>query len=272
MKKELWLRIRDYHFDNLVPPHLADHVVALFGRHDASTHAFAAKLAAKRGWTTAFALRAIAEYKKFVYLGVTSSTPVTPSKHVDQVWHQHLLFTKAYREFCTDVLRQDFDHHPELVPVDTQTETFSEQYEDTLRLYVDEFNQLPPKEIWGTPKFPLQVRRRGSRERRRVKYADATGQPVDSTPLYMSFVGSDGSSGGSDFGGFGGGGGFAGGGGGDSWGGDSAAGDSASSHAGGSDGGSSDGGGGDSGGGDSGGSGCSSSCGGGGCGGGGGGD
>src|SRR5687768_11716455 len=173
MKKDLWLRIRGYHFDNLVPPHLSDHVVALFGQHDASTHAFASKLARKRGWTNGFALRAIAEYKKFVYLGVTSDSPVTPSKHVDQVWHQHLLFTKAYREFCTDVLERDFDHHPELVPVDTQTETFSEQYEDTLRLYVAEFNRLPPKDIWGTPKFALSVNR-DAKEPRRVKYADAT--------------------------------------------------------------------------------------------------
>jgi hypothetical protein len=252
MKKELWLRIRNYQFDNLVPPHLADHVVAMFGKHDASTHAFASKLARKRGWSNGFALRAIDEYKKFVYLGVTSDTPVTPSKHVDQVWHQHLLFTKAYREFCTDILRRDFDHHPELVPMDTQTEVFSEQYEDTLRLYVAEFNKLPPKDIWGTPKFPLDAR-----QPRRVKYADATGHTPDNSPLYMSFVGSDGgSSSGGNFSEFGGGGGFSGGGGGDSWGSDSSTGSDSTSS------------GGDSGGG----SGCSSSCGGGGCGGGGGGD
>ena len=257
-KKELWLRIRAYHFDNLVPPHLTDHVVALFGQHDASTYAFAAKLARKLGWTNSFAIRAIGEYKKFVFLGLTADFRVTPSKQVDQVWHEHLLFTKAYREFCDDVLRHDFDHHPELVPVDAQTEAFSAQYEATLRRYVAEFNVLPPRDIWGTPKFPLEIRRRDPRAPRRVEYSSVSG---GDSPLYASFAGSDGSYGGS-FSEFGGGGGASGGGGGDSWGGDS------HGHGGGSDSSGSDSSS-DSGGGDSGGSSCSSSCGGGGCGGGG---
>ncbi len=41
MKKDLWIRLRDYHFDNLVPPHLTDRVVAVFGGVDAPTQTFA---------------------------------------------------------------------------------------------------------------------------------------------------------------------------------------------------------------------------------------
>ncbi|MEO7522021.1 MAG: hypothetical protein ABIW79_09410, partial [Gemmatimonas sp.] len=221
-----------------------------------------AKLARKLGWSTSFAVRAISEYRKFVYLGLTAGFRVTPSKQIDQVWHEHLLFTKAYRDFCTEVLRHDFDHHPELVPVDVQTETFSAQYEATLRLYVDEFNALPPRDIWGTPKFPLEVKRHDSRQPRRVQYADVSG---GEGPLYTTFIGDSASSGGA-FSEFGGGGGFSGGGGGDSWsgGGHSHGGsDSTSSHSTSSDSTSSDGGSSDGGG-----SSCSSSCGGGGCGGG----
>jgi len=66
MKKQLWLRLKQYHFDDLVPPQLSDHVRKIFGGTDPSTQAFASKLARKLGWTRAFSLRAIEEYRKFV--------------------------------------------------------------------------------------------------------------------------------------------------------------------------------------------------------------
>jgi hypothetical protein len=59
----------------------------------------------------------IREYKKFIYLGAVSDFVVTPSKIIDQVWHEHLLFTKAYRDFCSDVPGFSFDHNPKLIPV-----------------------------------------------------------------------------------------------------------------------------------------------------------
>jgi hypothetical protein len=124
MKKELWLRLQRYHFDHLVPAQLTDRVRAAFGGADASTQAFASKVCRKLGWTRPFALRAIHEYKKFVYLGVVSDESVTPPKVIDQVWHEHLLFTRAYRDFCRDVLGRDFDHNPELVQSKSQTELF----------------------------------------------------------------------------------------------------------------------------------------------------
>lgn len=210
-RKALWLRLRHYQFDHLVPAQLSNHVAALFGPHHASTRAFAGKLRRKLGWNGRFALRAIDEYRKFLFLGVVVDTPVTPSKVIDQVWHEHLLFTRGYREFCRDVLQHDFDHHPELVPVDAQTAAFSEQYERTLQRYVAEFNVLPPADIWGTPKFALEVTPRAKRPERRAE----TGGDA---PLYLWFDGRDGGPSTMDLPEFGGGGGFDGGGAGDSWG------------------------------------------------------
>ena len=46
-KKDLWLRLKHYHFEHLVPPHLSDHVAACFGGPDAATRAFASKLQKK---------------------------------------------------------------------------------------------------------------------------------------------------------------------------------------------------------------------------------
>lgn len=256
-KKDLWLRLTQYHFDHLVPPHLLDHVAAVFGGADASTKAFASKLGRKLGWSTAFSRQAIQEYKKFVYLGVVSDFHVTPSKVIDQVWHEHLPFSRAYREFCRDVLVCDFDHHPELVPTPDQTGVFNAQYEATLALYATEFHAYPPAAFWGTPKFSPSV---GSTGSVKPKEKEASGSYLyqDDTPLYLYFDGSDDAGGMSEVGG----GGFLGGGGGHVW-----SDHSSSSHSDagghGADSASGEGGGG----GDGGGSGCSSGCGGGGCGG-----
>ena len=240
-KKELWLKLTHYHFDHLVPVHLWDVIAAKFGGKDASTKAFADKLCRKLDWDRKFALRALWEYKKYVYLGVTSDFVVTPSKVIDQVWHEHLLFSSGYRKFCADVIQYDFDHNPELVPVDSQTEIFQAQYMETIELYKTEFGSAPPDDIWAVTKFDESVPLKGKHSKKKRQYADAGGGGGDSyssDPLISAFPSMDSS--GFEFGG----GEFGGGGASGSWG-DS---DSGS--------------GGDSGGSDGGGSSCSSGCGG----------
>ena len=260
MKKQLWLRLKGYYFDNLVPDHLVDRVIATFGGADASTRAFAGKISHKLGWRMPFALRAIDEYRKFVYLGIVSDTQVTPPKVIDQVWHEHLLFSKAYREFCHEVLGRDFDHHPELLPTPGQTEVFEAQYAATLALYETEFNVRPPSDIWGTPKF--DVRRPARAPEGMPSVDEDPAMAHEDRPLHQLFDGSGQGSSHHTLPEFGGGGGFSGSGGGSTWSGDHGshhgaegghAADSAHGDGGGSgDSGSSDGG-----------SGCSSSCGGG---------
>ena len=148
-----------------------------------------------------------------------------------------MLFRSAYREFCGDVLRRDFDHNPELMPTDVQTTVYAQQFAATLVRYHEEFHVIPPDDIWGTVKF----------KRDRVSPPPNSSTAVadgGDVPLYALFDGHGDTPGYGDMPEFGGGGGFSGGGGGHDWGGgDAAHGDS-----------------GDSGG--DGGSGCSSGCGG----------
>jgi hypothetical protein len=218
MKRDLWLRLRAYHFENLVPLHMLDHVVAAFGGGDASTRAFANKLARKLGWSSSFARRAIEEYRKFVYLGVVSDFSVTPPKVIDQVWHEHILFSRAYREFCRDVLRHDFDHNPELLPSDQQIELYEAQYHATLDLYHAEFNTTPPIAFWGTPKFDRDPQRKPTAKARETTPAATQASGGDSLPLYLQFDGHGGTSGHYDMPEFHDGGGFSGAGGGSEWG------------------------------------------------------
>ena len=191
-KRQLWLRLKNYHFDHLAPTTLWESLQAKFGGPDASTKAFAQKLARKLGWSQSFALRAIHEYRKFVYLGVVSDFVVTPSEPIDQVWHQHILFSRAYRNFCQEVIQYDFDHNPELLPADDQTGIFHAQYLDTLELYREEFGIDPPADIWGTPKFDAMARYNGYRSRKKANTAllldgNIDGNSSHDGPLYQSF-------------------------------------------------------------------------------------
>jgi hypothetical protein len=184
-KKQLWLSLHAYHFDHLVPPQLIDYVTQSFGGADAFTKAFASKLSRKLEWKRAFALRAIAEYKKFVFLGLTSPQPLTPSKVIDQVWHEHQLFTKAYRDFCREIICQDFDHNPELIPLEPQTLIFSEQYLDTLDRYRSEFNLEPPADIWAVPKFNSSLV--AARSARKSTIQSSESRVGDDGPIYLQF-------------------------------------------------------------------------------------
>ena len=204
-KKELWLNIANYHFDHLVPTHLWDEIAAKFGGQSPFTKAFAAKLSRKLNWEKKFALRAIWEYKKFIYLGVTSDFSVTPSKVIDQVWHEHILFSNGYRKFCKEIIKYDFDHNPELVFVSSQTEAFQSQYFHTIELYKKEFGSDPPAEIWDITKFKGKIEKIKKPKKNIYENSNSDGYSEENSLISM-FSSSEGSGvefGGSEFGGAG---------------------------------------------------------------------
>jgi len=190
MKKELWIRLREYRFGNLVPPTVFDKIKSAFGETDAFTRAFAAKIARKHGWENEFAFLAIREYKKFIYLGAVSHYDITPSKIIDIVWHEHQLFTRGYREFCHNVIGRQFDHSPELVAFEDQHEVYSAQYQKMLAFYRLEFGTTAPPEIWGTTKFDRKTVR-GTVEKPEKKRTDSSDASSDGdTALYRLFTSS----------------------------------------------------------------------------------
>ncbi|MEO6252427.1 MAG: hypothetical protein ABIO79_03945 [Ferruginibacter sp.] len=203
-KKELWLKLRAYHFEHLIPTNLWQHISSAFGGPDAFSKAFATKIARKHGWSNAFALKAISEYKKFVYLGVVSNFHVTPSKIIDVVWHEHLLFSRAYREFCDQVIAYQFDHNPELVPMSDETGRFNAQYLDTIEFYASEFGFEPPTAIWGETKFDKEkLKAKNYTSRQKTIYSfDSQNTYYSDGSLSGYFGGSDATEfGGGDFGG-----------------------------------------------------------------------
>ncbi|MBL0135453.1 MAG: hypothetical protein IPP79_16525 [Chitinophagaceae bacterium] len=129
MNQELWNKILAFDFDN--PP---------------SEYGFSIRLANENYWTKNFTEQAILEYKKFMYLAATTDSMVSPSEIVDTVWHQHLIFTQLYTEFC-DILGKQIQHVPS-THNRSELEKFKQAKERTGLLYKEVFGD-PPNSIWG---------------------------------------------------------------------------------------------------------------------------
>jgi hypothetical protein len=129
MNKELWDKIERFDFDS--PP---------------SEYDFSTRLANENFWTKSFAAQAILEYKKFMYLAATSDFMISPSAIVDAVWHQHLIFTHSYQDFCNLMGRQ-IQHIPSTHSKEEYLK-FQQAKERTARFYERDFGPQPPG-IWN---------------------------------------------------------------------------------------------------------------------------
>jgi hypothetical protein len=140
-EKQLWTAINAFELDD-----------------DSSSLTFSDRLAKENGWSKEFALRAIEEYKKFMFLICVINQPLTPSDEVDQVWHLHLLYTQSYwKEFCAEVLKREVHHGPTKGGIQESTK-FSDWYSKTLLCYKEKFNNDPPTDLWP----PKEIRFRQS--------------------------------------------------------------------------------------------------------------
>lgn len=129
-QKKLWDTIQDFEIDDLE-----------------ASFTFTDKVAKENQWTLEFTLRAILEYKKFIFLIVSTKEAQSPSTTVDLVWHMHLLYTKSYWiDFCKNTLGLDIHHNPSKGC--EENEKMKDQYENTLNQYKRLFGENPPEDIW----------------------------------------------------------------------------------------------------------------------------
>ena len=128
MNHELWAKLSEYNFDDPM-----------------SEYGFSTRLANENFWTKDFTEKAIVEYKKFMYLAATSDLMVSPSEIIDVVWHQHLIFTQSYTEFC-NIIGKTIQHVPSTHNKE-EAEKFKLAKERTIRFYKENFGEQA-KEIW----------------------------------------------------------------------------------------------------------------------------
>jgi hypothetical protein len=91
------------------------------------------------------AKRALVEAIKFMCLASESDVGrLTPAHRVDLAWHELILFTRSYQEFCEKHFGKFVHHQPEGVNQDNQL-----QFAKTLQLYKQAFGP-PPQDFWGS--------------------------------------------------------------------------------------------------------------------------
>ena len=148
--RELWLRIAAHSFED---------------PGDALT--FTNRLARDHGWTLDYARKAILEYRRFCFLAMMSPEQVTPSEEVDEVWHQHLTYSRDYWQgWCGQVLCRPLHHQPTKGGAN-EGARFAAQYAGTLALYETWFGPPDPA-FWpgtasrfgGRPRFVIVDRKR----------------------------------------------------------------------------------------------------------------
>lgn len=130
-EKLLWKQIQDFPLDD-----------------PSSALNFTSRLARENNWNIYFAERVTTAYKKFIFLCMVSSQQVTPSDAVDEAWHLHMTYTESYwNELCGKVLGRPLHHHPTKGGEDEGWKFFH-QYDATLQLYREKFDEEPPEDIW----------------------------------------------------------------------------------------------------------------------------
>ena len=128
-RHELWRRIGEHDFEPDTPLNFTD------------------RLARDHGWSLRQARAAIEAYRRFCFLAVISPTPMTPSEIVDEVWHQHLIYSRDYwTVWCGERLRASLHHDPTPGGPEAQT-VYRRQYAETLALHERFFGPTSP-ELW----------------------------------------------------------------------------------------------------------------------------
>lgn len=135
-QKILWAKIKGFEIDDID-----------------SEFTFTDRLSRENAWTMEFTLRAVYEYKKFLFLICTADHPLTPSDQVDQVWHLHLIYTRSYwHDLCRDTIKRDIHHGP-TKGGQQEKDKFKDWYAETKRFYERQFEAIPPTDIWPPSKI-----------------------------------------------------------------------------------------------------------------------
>jgi len=89
------------------------------------------------------ARRALVEVLKFMELVASHDSQLTPSKIVDKAWHEFILFTKAYANYCELHFKRFIHHSPS-----GDDQANKNQFKRTMFSYYEKFG-APDAQFWG---------------------------------------------------------------------------------------------------------------------------
>ncbi|OJJ18766.1 hypothetical protein BKI52_24645 [marine bacterium AO1-C] len=130
-EKQLWGKLKQY------PLHIVD---TLFP--------FYARLMQENNWDKGYTLKAITEYKKFMFLWSVAGVPLCAPAPIRKVWQLHLMYTHSYwREFCRGIFGKPI-HHSLTSGSESNYEEEAAVYSQLTKVYQQYFDMPPPRPIW----------------------------------------------------------------------------------------------------------------------------
>jgi hypothetical protein len=101
------------------------------------------------GYTCAHLDLMEAEYRKFLAMHLAyPGADIVPCKIVDEMWHQHILDTAAYRADCDAIFGEFLDHFPYFgMRGEDDAQALEDAYVETLERYQRDFG-TPPDDTW----------------------------------------------------------------------------------------------------------------------------
>jgi hypothetical protein len=89
------------------------------------------------------------EYRRFLAMHIAHpDAEIVPCSMVDEMWHQHILDTIAYRQDCEAIFGEFLDHYPYFgMQSEQEAQALQDAYGDTLEIYEREFG-TPPDDTW----------------------------------------------------------------------------------------------------------------------------
>ncbi len=103
------------------------------------------KIKTKQLWSDVYALQVKEELDNFLILK-TVDDDISPSDDIDLLWHQLILDTRGYREYCNNLCHQFIDHYPQGAENQNARKI---RLKKTFDLYKNLFEKEPPIDIWG---------------------------------------------------------------------------------------------------------------------------
>lgn len=70
------------------------------------------RMVTKIGWTPEFADELFDEMKMFLYLCATNDGSMAPPEDIDEIWHNFILFTGDYTDYCKSKVGFFLHHQP----------------------------------------------------------------------------------------------------------------------------------------------------------------
>jgi hypothetical protein len=100
------------------------------------------RLIDKQAWSSKDTKDAIRRYKNFLLLVLRYPNLVlAPASDIDEVWHNHILFTREYTRDC-QIIFGDYLHHAPAQNTDLEEKHAMEKAQSlTSDLYIQEFNE-----------------------------------------------------------------------------------------------------------------------------------